>query len=368
MRKHILSIFLAAAAALSLNAQELEMIEFNETSELSAAQFKEYDANGNACALVKLGLVANDPVFEGDVVKSENKGGIYWLYLPQGTDKLTIQTSNFLPLRLQFDPVKSLFTYHMTVAPKGAGDEAAEGDLPVEYLTINVPDDATGVPLTLVKVLSGRFQMGATKEQQSEEKDEQPVRWINLTNDFYIGETEVTQALWEKVMGENPSLFKNPSNPVENISWLDAIKFVQALSNVTGRKFRLPTEAEWEYAARGGQNLKPTKFSGSNTVGEVGWYMKNSNSRPHPVKSKKPNEIGLYDMSGNVWEYCQDFKGSYDKLPKTNPLDTKRTENRVRRGGSWMDNSADALRCAYRRRITEREKDSINGLRVVMEP
>ena len=325
MRKHILSIFLAAAAALSLNAQELEMIEFNETSELSAAQFKEYDANGNACALVKLGLVANDPVFEGDVVKSENKGGVYWLYLPQGTDKLTIQTSNFLPLRLQFDPVKSLFTYHMTVAPKGAGDEAAEGDLPVEYLTINVPDDATGVPLTLVKVLSGRFQMGATKEQQSEEKDEQPVRWINLTNDFYIGETEVTQALWEKVMGENPSLFKNPSNPVENISWLDAIKFVQALSNVTGRKFRLPTEAEWEYAARGGQNLKPTKFSGSNTVGEVGWYMKNSNSRPHPVKSKKPNEIGLYDMSGNVWEYCQDFKGSYDKLPKTNPLDTKRT-------------------------------------------
>ncbi len=365
----IIAAILLAAASIAASAQELEMIEFNETSELSAAQFKEYDANGNACALVKLGLVADNPVFEGDVVKSENKGGVYWLYLPQGTDKLTIQTSDHLPLRLQFEPVKSLFTYHMTVAPKGgSADGSASSDLPVEKLTINVPDDATGVPLTLVKVLSGRFKMGATPEQKSEEKDEQPVRWISLTNDFYIGETEVTQALWEKVMGENPSLFKNPDNPVENISWTDAVKFVQALSNVTGRKFRLPTEAEWEYAARGGQNLKPSKFAGSDQAADVAWYMKNSNSRPHPVKAKQPNEIGLYDMSGNVWEFCQDFKGSYDKLPKTNPVDTKRAENRVRRGGSWIDESTESLRCAYRRRISERERDSINGLRVVMEP
>lgn len=367
MKKHIAAIILAAAAIPALSAQELEMIEFEETPELSAAQFKEYDANGNACALVKLGLVANDPVFEGDVVKSENKGGVYWLYLPQGTDKLTIQTSNYLPLRLQFDPVKSLFTYHMTVAPKGAGDGANDGDLPVETLVVNVPDDATGVPVTLVKVLSGRFKMGATDDQGSQEKDELPTRWITISKDFYIGETEVTQALWERVMGSNPSLFKNPDNPVENITWIDAARFVKNLSNMTGLKFRLPTEAEWEYAARGGQNLKPTKFSGSDNPAEVGWNAKNSNSRPHTVKSKKPNEIGLYDMSGNVWEYCQDYKGNYKDLPKTDPVNNDRSGNHVRRGGSWMDGD-ESLRVAYRRRAPEREADSTNGLRIVLEP
>lgn len=371
------------------SAQQLEMLEFKETTELSAAQYKEYDSNQNACALIKLGLIANDPVFEGSVVKSENKGGVYWLYVPQGTNRLTIQTSNYLPLRVEFEPVKSLFTYHMTVAPKQNGGGSSTPAQPTtatpatapagNVLPISIPalpsvniggqDVQQGGPVdfNMVLIKHGRFEMGATPEQQSNEKDETPVHYVTITRDYYIGETEVTQALWERIMGNNPSAYKSPNNPVENITYGDAFDFCRKLSQLTKKTFRLPTEAEWEYAARGAQNMTDTKFSGNNTAEEVGWYRINAGGHHHPVKEKKPNEAGLYDMSGNVWEICEDYKQDYTPGDKRDPVCTKRSDLRVRRGGAWECPSNEDLRVAFRRKMPEKDRNNATGLRIVME-
>ena len=377
----LLSLLLSFGFA---SAQQLEMIEFKETTELSAAQYREYDANQNACALIKLGLIANDPVFEGSVVKSENRGGVYWLYIPQGTTKLTIQSSNFLPLRVEFPPVKSLFTYHMTVAPKGGnpgpGPGPGPGPEPQEgTITISIPalpsvnvggqtvDQGGPVDFNMVLLKHGRFEMGATPEQNSSEKDETPVHYVTITRDYYIGETEVTQALWERIMGNNPSAYKSPNNPVENITYNDAFDFCRKLSQLTKKTFRLPTEAEWEYAARGAQDMTDTKFSGNNTAEEVGWYRINAGGHHHPVKEKKPNEAGLYDMSGNVWELCEDYKQDYTPGDKRDPVCLKRSDLRVRRGGAWECPSSEDLRVAFRRKMPEKDRNNATGLRIVME-
>lgn len=385
--KSLLSLLLFLCLSSYACAQQLEMIEFQETPELSAAQYKEYDSNQNACALIKLGLIANDPVFEGSVVKSENKGGVYWLYVPQGTNKLTIQTSNYLPLRVEFEPVKSLFTYHMTVAPKQASGGAAPTQqtattpaatgaalLPISIPAlpaVSIGGQATQqngpVDFNMVRLRHDRFEMGATPEQNSIEKDETPVHYVTITEDFYIGETEVTQALWERIMGTNPSAYKGPNNPVENITYRDANEFCLKLSQLTGKKFRLPTEAEWEYAARGAEKRTSTMYSGNNTAEEVGWSGINSGGHHHEVKAKKPNEAGLYDMSGNVWEICEDYKQDYSAGDAVDPVCRKKSDLRVRRGGSFEDRDSNNLRVAFRRKLPERESNKATGLRIVME-
>ena len=143
---------------------------------------------------------------------------------------------------------------------------------------------------------------------------------------FSIGKTEVTQELWQAVMGSNPSNNKGSNLPVEEVSWNDCQEFIRKLNAMTGYNFRLPTEAEWEFAARGGQKTHNYKYSGSNDIGSVAWYDGNSGNKTHPVATKAPNELGIYDMSGNVWEWCQDL---YNGGP-----------NRVRRGGSWLFNAS----------------------------
>ena len=194
---------------------------------------------------------------------------------------------------------------------------------------------ANGVSFEMVEVRGGTFRMGATSEQGSDARgDEKPVHSVTLSG-YYIGKTEVTQALWKAVMGINPSRFKGDYLPVENVSWDDCQEFIRKLNSMTGQNFRLPTEAEWEFACRGGNNSRGYKYSGSNNLGSVAWYDGNSGNKTHPVGTKAPNELGIYDMSGNVWEWCADWYGDYSSGAQTDPTGPQSGSFRVGRGGSW---------------------------------
>ena len=204
-----------------------------------------------------------------------------------------------------------------------------------------------GVSFKMIYVEGGTFQMGATPEQGSEAfSGEKPVHSVTLSS-YHIGETPVTQALWKAVMGSNPSGFKGDNLPVEKVSWNDCQEFIQKLNQLTGKKFRLPTEAEWEYAARGGKHHSPYKYAGSNSLDEVAWNEGNSGGATHSVKTKKPNALGIYDMSGNVWEWCEDWYGAYSGSAQTDPKGPASCSDRVLRGGSWYSGAG---RCRVSRR------------------
>lgn len=193
-----------------------------------------------------------------------------------------------------------------------------------------------GVPFKMIRVEGGSFMMGATSEQGNDAFDyEKPAHRVTLDN-YYIGETQVTQALWKAVMGDNPSSWKGYTLPVETVSWEDCQEFIKQLNKKTGKTFRLPTEAEWEYAACGGRKSKGYKYAGGNDIDKVAWYNGNSGGKTHPVNQKAANELGLYDMSGNVWEWCQDWwYGGYSCSAQTNPAGPSSGSSRVLRGGYW---------------------------------
>ncbi|MBW7874343.1 MAG: formylglycine-generating enzyme family protein, partial [Ignavibacteria bacterium] len=221
----------------------------------------------------------------------------------------------------------------------------------------------TKTGMELVSVEGGTFRMGSDEG----DSDEKPIHQVTLDS-FLIGKYPVTQAQWESVMGNNRSEFKGSKLPVENIRWYDAVEFCNRLSELEGldpyyiirereatgfwkslmgsteivvecsgnsNGYRLPTEAEWEYAARGGNRTRNYKYSGSDNTGAVAWYDGNSGDKTHAVGLKQPNEIGIYDMSGNVYEWCWDWKGDYTSPSQTNPKGPSSGEYRVLRGGCW---------------------------------
>ena len=218
---------------------------------------------------------------------------------------------------------------------------------------------------SMVYVEGGTFTMGATSEQGSDAYNwEKPAHSVALSS-FYIGKTEVTQELWQAVMGSNPSEFKGAKRPVENVSWDDCQEFISKLNQKTGKQFRLPTEAEWEYAARGGNSSQGYKYSGSNSVDDVAWYEDNSGSTTHEVATKRANELGLYDMSGNVLEWCSDWYGSYSSSAQTNPTGPSSGSNRVLRGGSWR-NLAGSCRVSDRKDFSPGFRFHHLGLRLAL--
>ena len=223
-----------------------------------------------------------------------------------------------------------------------------------------------GVAFKMVKVAGGTFQMGATPEQGSDaDSDEKPVHSVTLP-DYYIGQTEVTQELWQAVMGSNPSYFTGDNKcPVEQVSWNDCQEFIEKLNRLTGKNFRLPTEAEWEYAARGGNKSKGYKYSGSNNPDIVAWYSDISRGKTHPVAQKQANELGLYDMSGNVWEWCKDWYGGYSSNSQNNPIGASTGSYRVLRGGSWY-NYARGVRVSDRGSGTPDYRGNASGLRLAL--
>lgn len=217
----------------------------------------------------------------------------------------------------------------LDITSAGAPLTMAFRDIVNQTFTVN------GVQFTMVAVEGGTFTMGATSEQGSDATDyEKPAHEVTLS-DYYIGQTEVTQALWKAVMGSNPSNHKGDNLPVEQVSLHDCQVFIQKLNQLTGKQFRLPTEAEWEYAARGGRKSRGYKYAGSNDIGSVAWYWDNSGNGTHPVATKQANELGVCDMSGNVWEWCSDWYGDYQSSSQSDPQGPSSGSNRVRRGGGY---------------------------------
>ena len=261
----------------------------------------------------------------------------------EGTVKLKAST----PSNLQITLSKEAVAIQQNIVSQPAVAQQPVVQTPIansDNISIPVKD---GISIDMVRVEAGTFTMGATAEMKDRDDSEKPTHQVTLTNDYYIGKYEVTQALWQAVMGNNPSCYKGDNLPVESVSWDDCQDFLSKLNRITGKTFRLPTEAEWEYAARGGKKSRGYQYSGSNNLSDVAWYFDNSGSKTHAVGTKQPNELGIYDMSGNVWEWCQDRRGQYNSFSQVNPTGANSGSKRPFRGGCWAY-AASACRSSFR--------------------
>ncbi len=244
-----------------------------------------------------------------------------------------------------------------------------------------VPVEKSVQPVDLIFVEGGSFVMGSFDPSIESDDDESNLRDVTVYG-FYISTTEIQQGLWDDVMGYNVSTVKEPTLPVNNVSWFDAVKFCNSLSikqklnpcySIRGEKvtcnfnangYRLPTEAEWEYAARGGKEGTLTLFSGSNDPFIVGWYKENSNGKMRPPKQKLPNQLGIFDMSGNLWEWCWDWYAPYDDAEVLDPKGPEKGTGRVLRGGSWLYESKTA-RNSNRFYTSPNSRSATFGFRIV---
>ena len=384
MRKILLSLVLLFAVILSAIAQKLTVESFKlASSDLTAQTQPRKDLNNRNCALIKVGLGLQGVQFEGSIMGNvENKTGEYWVYMPQDNRMLKIKHANYAPVMVTFadygvEKLESNRTYELVVVtyPQYAITHNVTNQ-PVEHQqsmpqipptvsnnTISIPVK-DGISIEMVRVEAGTFTMGATPEMKNPYDNEKPTHQVTLTNDYYIGKYEVTQALWQAVMGNNPSYFKGDDLPVD-VSWDDCQEFISKLNNITGKKFRLPTEAEWEFAARGGNKNRDYLYSGSNNISDVAWYDANSGNKTHDIGSKQANELGIYDMSGNVCEWCQDWFGSYSSSSQVNPKGSNSGSYRVIRGGSWS-NTASGCRSSHRYGYPPGGRYGFVGLRLVL--
>lgn len=332
----IFSVFEIVAQELSLKSLSVE------SEDLAASRFIRHDLSNMPCGLVKVQLDVEEAQFEGNVIgQTEYKAGVYWVYMTEGSYMLRIKHSQFVPLDVNFrdyniKQVDGKTTYRLVLYYDP--DKPASSMVEIETITVN------GVSFNMVKIAGGTFMMG-DNESEIESGSEKPAHQVSLSG-YAIGETEVTQELWQAVMGSNPSKYRGANLPVEQVNWDDCQTFIKKLNEITGRQFRLPTEAEWEFAACCGMKSRSSLHRRYNIIGKTTWYSENSGKKTHEVKTMRANEFGLYDMSGNVWEWCQDKYEDYKSGSQSNPVGTIGF-NRVSRGGSWYSN-ANQCRPAYR--------------------
>ena len=287
--------------------------------------------------------------------------------------KLTAANDELISVSKDFDK-KSKETESIVLENKQLESDMIS--LKEENLNLNLKLDSlskSNIEIEMVFVEGGTFQMGSN----SGNGDEEPVHSVTLSS-FNIGKFEVTQAQWKAVMGNNPSNFSGCDNcPIEQVSWNDVQDFIRKLNAQTGKNYRLPTEAEWEYAARGGKQSRGYTYSGSNDLSSVAWHNSgtivggviyhsgNSGGVTHTVGGKQANELGIYDMIGNVWEWCSDWYDKYNSYNQTNPTGASEGDYRVLRGGSW-DLNADLCRSSIRNRSSPDGSSSVLGFRLVL--
>ena len=312
--------------------------------------YKVTGPNGNSIFLPAAGYKGAGPTYPA------GEDGLYWTN--------TIEKQHY----------SYLIVLHDDAPPTQAGSSGTRcfgftirpvyDDRPDPCLVVKVNDTLS---INLMCVEGGTFMMGS--DAPGAEADEQPVHEVTLS-DYYIGQTEVTQHLWKAVMGSgnNPSATKGNNLPVTDITWDETQQFVERLSELTGLRFRLPTEAEWEYAARGGQYSKGYTYAGSNDIDQVGWYNGNSSNKTHAVGQKQPNELGIYDMTGNVWEYCYDWHTPYAAQAQTNPTGAATGDKHVLRGGCYHYDPKNCTNTNRHSYYTPDKGGASTGLRIVLEP
>ena len=387
--KRILFLILSLLLSFGASAQKLSVESFSlAASDISAQTQPRKDLNDAPCALVKVQFVGDILNVKGNVILPLLKEDYEtWVYLTHGSRQMQVTAKNYLPLMIKFadygvESVEKNRTYVLVLNQMGMSSNPADVSTTVSTVSVSpvqvpavpsntISDDAITIPvkdgicIEMVKVEGGTFMMGATSEMKNPNSNEKPVHQVTLTNDYYMGKYEVTQALWQAVMGSNPSEYKGDNLPVETVSWNDCQKFISKLNSLTGRMFRLPTEAEWEYAARGGKESRGYQYSGSSNISDVAWYDENSGSKTHPVGTKQANELGIYDMTGNVWEWCSDWYSSYSSSSQTNPTGSDSGSARVSRGGGWF-NDASYCRLSVRFYYTPDFRLDILGLRLAL--
>ncbi len=299
--------------------------------------------------------------------------------VPEGTDLSHLMPTIEVSPKAKVSPASGTFVdFSSPVKYTVTAEDGTTAKYTVTVKEILAEETFTvgGVSFKMIKVEGGTFLMGAQNTDPTQDNydslavntefcSESPVHRVTL-KDFYIGQYEVTQELWEAVLGSNPSHHQGKQSPVETVSWNECQTFISQLNSLTGRTFSLPTEAQWEYAARGGQKSRNTTYSGSNNLDEVAWHDDNAGRTTHNVGTKSPNELGLYDMTGNVSEWCQDYYGKYPADSQTQPTGPDSGTNRVYRGGG-TGSTPKYSRVSYRIADSPRLHSGTLGLRLVLQ-
>ena len=404
MKKLKMIIAMLGCLLCGLAAQGQELVVRSlvlDSGDLSAQYIKRVDGNGQLCALLKVTTMVQNPKFYGNLVGNvEKREGYYWVYMTAENPEsrfVEMSSDNYLTLRVTFDDygVRALSggcTYKLTLAEKRYTTTVWEETKLEDGHPVEQPRPVMSTALTprwsasvtadqravleklisnMVRVEGGTFTMGATAEQgRDADNNEKPAHKVTLS-DYYIGKYEVTQAEWEAVMGERPTSDGDKwtseyglggNYPAYYISWNDCRAFIRKLNELTGLQFKLPTEAQWEYAARGGKSSRGYKYSGGEKVGKVAWYDGNG---IHTVGKKQANELGLYDMSGNVYEWCIDCMRTYTSDAQNNPIGPMNDYNRVVRGGCWYIDDT-KCRVAYRGQDLKTTRNPMVGMRLAI--